>query len=653
MIIIALAAYLCQLAQALQRVNQKLPDQQQYQFDTISLILSLSYNESNKTNYTFSMAIRDVRNFKFLKEALIRKFRFPNDKSYKGIFYEPITNPYSIFGRTYHTFRELIKSKHLNLNQYQHIEDPAVLRRLYLNLEKDPNLKFLNNPESVVEDSQYQLSNQYYLGQPSELIAVQQAEGIPIEPQTPTPRGRRSVLLNPQIPASVANLGKNLGSSAGIFTKKGLGGLVGAGGNLGIRIVNGGLDKVQAASSLRNRFKTPSIKGAGGKIAWALLGALFLFMFISGMLAGIGGPTTPPAEAPGTISPSGEKVNLAQCSFSGVSGNLKAGNPSLADMVSDISAKVGVPGPLVMGILRIESIPGFTSKDPNYLTSDYDATPSSAGAIGIAQFLPSTFSGIFLNNKDDIVKKFGKTNDNPPRITSIKDSIMMAAYKIKDDKNAGVGSAAAWDETAARLVARRYYGACSYEGATGSYCEDLAQSFSNCKSVTSNLADVGQIGQIVQGIQNACTGAIVVKSNLSCLNSVNPPLPKIVDDKIRESTLAYNTLQCVGYVKALASWINKETLNDHGVANAYDYQAIPPTGYSFVAKTDNKDIMIGDIGIWNNAPNGHVAYVVEVDSLNRFLVTEASWGPQGYVRMDRHIDKISEPGFQGFARKQL
>ena len=129
-------------------------------------------------------------------------------------------------------------------------------------------------------------------------------------------------------------------------------------------------------------------------------------------------------------------------------------------------------------------------------------------------------------------------------------------------------------------------------------------------------------------------------------------MPAAVDSKIRESTLSYGALQCVGYVKALASWINNETFNDHNVANAYDYQAIPPSGYRFVPKEDNSAIMTGDIAIWNNPPNGHVAYVVGVESTNRFLVTEASFGPQGYVRMDRHINKLDEKGFQGWARKQ-
>ncbi|MBI2596673.1 CHAP domain-containing protein [Candidatus Daviesbacteria bacterium] len=485
----------------------------------------------------------------------------------------------------------------------------------------------------------------------------------------------------------IINTAKNLGTSANIFSKQSstrimsgisniLGGAVGAGGRglggFGLKAVNGGLNRWQTFSSFKGSLRAPSLKGAGGKTAIAIFGALFLFMFFSGLLGGIGAPGAPTGEAapiPGSDSalPSG---NLAQCSFAGVSGDLKVGNPTLADMVSDISAKVGVPGSVVMGILRIESSDKFVNKDPNYLTNDYDATPSTAGAIGIAQFMPDTFKGVFLNNKDDISKKFQKAavittrepavspppNDDLMRITSVRDSIIMAAYKIKDDKNARAGSAAGWDEKAVRAVAKAYYGACSYEGASGDYCKDLTQSLNNCKTASIILADTNQIGQIVKGIQSVCVyngvAGVVSTYNLSCLNSVDPSLPAIVDSQIRSSTVSHTFLQCVGYVKAIASWINNETLNDHNVANAYDYQAIPPLGYRFVSKGDDSAIMIGDIAIWNNAPNGHVAYVVGVESANRFLVTEASWGPQGYVRMDRYIDKTSESGFQGWARKQ-
>lgn len=107
------------------------------------------------------MAIRDVRNFNFLKEAIVQRFRNPDLKSYKGIPYEPQTNPHSIFGRLYSTFRQL-NGKGLNLHQYLNIEERGVLENLYQNLQNDLNLKFLNQPEAALNDPRLELSDEHY-----------------------------------------------------------------------------------------------------------------------------------------------------------------------------------------------------------------------------------------------------------------------------------------------------------------------------------------------------------------------------------------------------------------------------------------------------------------------------------------------------------
>lgn len=648
----------------------------------------------------------------FLAKALVAKTtpQYAKQDKYGGFSYEK-----DIYPQARTLFKDLYPTHLYNNEEFTR----RFIRDFY---RKDPQLLEV-------------ISRQTLTGQPGEVLAGEQpmpagevagtmtgGTPLPSAPSAPVfhpipqtlPAGSR--FQSPKVPASFTSGFKNFGSKLGIFFQRnvgkfltvdniatvvsgGIGMLVGRGltGGSAFGTLMGGVGGVAGrfwiggggggqflgrmgngivniGANISNQVSSSSlIRGPSKKLAWALIGAFFLF-FILGAVAGI--PTSgPPGEAtPISLSVNGPSVDLAQCSFAGASGNLKIGNPSLADMVSDISAKVGVPGSVVMGILRIESVPAFTNKDPNYLANDYDAVVSSAGAIGISQFLPSTFSGVFLSNKDGIFQKFQKAavsttiesptipppNDNVMRITSIRDSIIMAAYFIKEKKNAGVGSTTPWDENAARIVAGKYYGTCSYEGATGSYCDDLAQSFTNCKSPSAYLADIGQIRQIVSGIQNNCSyktsdkeiAGVVSAANLSCLNSISPPLPDLVDKHIRSNTVAYFFLQCIGYVKALASWIDNETLNDHSVANAYDYEAIPPVGYSFVPKTDNNDIILGDIAIWDNAPNGHVAYVVGVESKNRFLVTEASWGSQGYVRIDRTIDKLSEPGFRGWARRK-
>lgn len=119
------------------------------------------------------MALRDVKNFQFLKDAIIQKYRNPGKLDFRGILYEPQKNPQSVFGRIYGTFRELIKTRHLPLDQYLDIANRSVLERLYLNLNKDPNLNILNKPESALENPQYQLSNSYYESQSAQLKSAQ------------------------------------------------------------------------------------------------------------------------------------------------------------------------------------------------------------------------------------------------------------------------------------------------------------------------------------------------------------------------------------------------------------------------------------------------------------------------------------------------
>lgn len=128
------------------------------------------------------MALKDISNFKFFSEAIAQRFRDASLKSFRGIPYEPPTNPHSIFGRIYSTFRELI-GKGINLHQYLDISKREVLENLYKNLKSDINLKFLNNPKSVLGDPRYDLQNQNYPEELPETMATQQTESAPA--QTP------------------------------------------------------------------------------------------------------------------------------------------------------------------------------------------------------------------------------------------------------------------------------------------------------------------------------------------------------------------------------------------------------------------------------------------------------------------------------------
>lgn len=127
------------------------------------------------------MALRDVGNFEFLREAIIQKFRNGNLPSLRGIPYEPQSDKNSIFGRIYSTFKELIP-KGLNLYQYLNISQRPVLENLYQNLTSDVNLKFLNDPKSVLNDPRFQLSDQYHQEQTPQ-AAPPQTISLPAQTQ--------------------------------------------------------------------------------------------------------------------------------------------------------------------------------------------------------------------------------------------------------------------------------------------------------------------------------------------------------------------------------------------------------------------------------------------------------------------------------------
>ena len=246
--------------------------------------------------------------------------------------------------------------------------------------------------------------------------------------------------------------------------------------------------------------------GASTPVGWIAAGiaiALVLILIIifffnggggSGNMAGVGGSIPGGGTTGGGISGPGN-----QCTYYGRSGGLKPVE-KVSSLVNEVANKVGVPSSVLLGIIRIETPAGFTYSDPSFFNNDFDATVSFAGAVGFMQFLPSTFNGVYYSNQDELKTLFGKesvstsldqsSDTSVLRITSIKDSIIAAAFKVRADKAAGFGSDSPWDEGAVKLVARRYQGACLYnDGRTeGDYCEDLWKSVSGCQSSSNPIA---------------------------------------------------------------------------------------------------------------------------------------------------------------------
>lgn len=137
------------------------------------------------------MAARDVTNFQFLKDAILQKFKHPGDIEFRGRLYEPITNSHSVFGNIYMTFQDLMYNKGLVLAPYLNVQDRSILEKLYRNLDTDPNLSFLKDPNSALQDPRYELSEEYYQRQMAKDAAEKQ--GVSTQATAPTTGGQPSV----------------------------------------------------------------------------------------------------------------------------------------------------------------------------------------------------------------------------------------------------------------------------------------------------------------------------------------------------------------------------------------------------------------------------------------------------------------------------
>ncbi|MDO8429682.1 MAG: hypothetical protein Q7S88_03570 [Candidatus Daviesbacteria bacterium] len=238
------------------------------------------------------------------------------------------------------------------------------------------------------------------------------------------------------------------------------------------------------------------------KIAYLVAGIIIIFFFFfrsmlgnfSTLLVGTGQEASLFPEPP--ITP-GEGGAIASCTFyrggDSVSG-LKFGNPNMTALISQISGEIGVPAVIVAGIMRVETASAVASTDNSYLTNDYDAH-SSGVAYGVMQFTIGTFNGVFQTNRAELQAKYNKTEAtttiNPQsamapvnvfRIYSIKDSIIAAALKVREDK-ISINGNGPWDKETVTKIAKRYYGGLEYidfRDIIQNYGEDLWKSYNSC-----------------------------------------------------------------------------------------------------------------------------------------------------------------------------
>jgi|GEM_PF-5594890 len=290
----------------------------------------------------------------------------------------------------------------------------------------------------------------------------------------------------------------------------------------------GGL--LSAASGWLNGFLS-GLSAAGSAVGGALGG-----IFAGGVLAATA-LLVPIAVLIGTLaiilttasglfeSPKTTGGDIASCSFyrggdantTNPDGGLKFRIAEWPALINDVAAKVGIPPSIIASLLRVECNNCFYSDNPDYIKNDFDPHCSKtennechpSGIYGLMQFYGPTFEGVFNRNKEEMEKLFGKTAvsaipvssqvemapDNVLRIYSVKDSIIAAAYKIKQD----VGTNPPYDRKAIERIVKPYFGnTCSYVKrdasknviGTFNYCDDVWKSYSSCQKTAPDAKSV-------------------------------------------------------------------------------------------------------------------------------------------------------------------
>ena len=430
-----------------------------------------------------------------------------------------------------------------------------------------------------------------------------------------------------------------------------------------------------------------------GKVVWisiigVIIGVAILMLFSPPQNGG--GSSGGGGSASQTATTTATSTDIAQCSFYFNGKPTKIGSSGISSLISDAANKAGIPPAVLAGIVERESQSAIASTDQSYITNDFDnhnnygcdlSNPNTC-AFGVAQFQPPTFSSIFDAHKDELAN-LGKTSvDTTPisqsdytpgssvfRIVSVKDSILAAAFAIKD-YHAGVTSdSSLWDDNTILAVGEKYYTGNTKSGCPDNYCDDLISDYKACTvqpqiPIALDTFPAQLVAKILGSDSCIINGAAVVSTSdeNACVASIQP-IPQLCSDAISSSVFGVQggVLQCVGFVKAALNGASGTTLDDHGVSNACDYASNPPTGYDFIPHDANVTIQVGDIAVWgcnydsynsaNNFPNGHVAVVVGVDGGNDFEVAEANFGLiKGKVEI-RPVNR-NEFDFLGWDRKR-
>lgn len=272
---------------------------------------------------------------KFLSQALQWKARFPNAQFYAGLRYEPFI--YERARKTFPNYSKLYPDdkdftqkfvrdlRNRDAALLQVINPPILTPEL-----ETANVQF--ETEAQLEQQLVAQTNPQEINQPFSLSALPRV-GLPtsgaVLPEAPSTMESKTEtkFQTPKIPSGITSFGQNLGSSAQIGLKKGLG-RVGSGlgsilgglarGGGGVLVKAGGFG-ADALVRFSNQISRGGLMTGPSKKVWlgAVVGFLILF-FILGSISGL--PTSaPPGETapiPGTPPIASAATSQLNCSTS-------------------------------------------------------------------------------------------------------------------------------------------------------------------------------------------------------------------------------------------------------------------------------------------------------------------------------------------------
>lgn|SRR3989338_2620040 len=172
-------------------------------------------------------------------------------------------------------------------------------------------------------------------------------------------------------------------------------------------------------------------------------------------------------------------------------------------------------------------------------------------------------------------------------------------------------------------------------------------------TITPDNPDVQPAIDVTNYIIQNCGGRITVANADECMKGLN--LGTKNDDLVKQQIILnvaamarYHLnpyLQCVGFVKAVYAATTGENYSTTGNAAS---RAGDHGGFKFQNKTNGDPPKAGDMAVWTDGSDGHIAYIVRAAD-DIIEVVEANRGCDGCIRYKSY--PVNTPGLAGWLSK--